>query len=279
MVGRNFSASRSPNDDMSTTTIRAVEQSCLICMDREAAVPFSYDFVQFLSDLEQQRNLAMQQSMHAAAMQNAIEKHQDNGARPSQELQDALKLARKANLHYNTRTRKKPTPAQLLHQHAMPHDRRGRAAHHARRAIRARAGCGVGRPSTVYSCNPYRVYALRSGPPVRQAAPACGGPFQHWGPFRRVLIHRGDVIRVDDVEDPAVSGARRVVSRWKVEGDPGATRLVDVHVERKCASHASRSYTYTGAPSSSPHFHLAASGLSCEAVQLISHGSQRASSR
>ena len=154
-----------------------------------------------------------------------------------------------------------------------------RAAHHARRAIRARAGCGVGRPSTVYSCNPYRVYALRSGPPVRQAAPACGGPFQHWGPFRRVLIHRGDVIRVDDVEDPAVSGARRVVSRWKVEGDPGATRLVDVHVERKCASHASRSYTYTGAPSSSPHFHLVASGLSCEAVQLISHGSQRASSR
>ena len=122
-------------DELSAYTVRAAEKTTLVSMPRENALQFSYDFVQFGELLTQRRQLLMQNSMHAVALQQAIEKHQDDAAHPSQELADALRLAKKANLHYRGAARVVAQQARAHHPHSPPRAMRGRVADQARKTM------------------------------------------------------------------------------------------------------------------------------------------------
>ena len=134
-AGQSLAAGSAELEDLSTVTVRTAERCCLLCMRSEAAVQFAQDFVTFGELLVQRRQLLMQKSMHAVAMQQAIEKHQQDTAHPSQELQDALRLAKKANLQYSgvklTESRSQPPP----HPHSPHAKNRNKAAEQARKAM------------------------------------------------------------------------------------------------------------------------------------------------
>ena len=53
------------------------------------------DFPDFTEHIAQRKHLLMQKSMRSVAIKHAIEKHQEDVARPSKELEEALQLAKK----------------------------------------------------------------------------------------------------------------------------------------------------------------------------------------
>ena len=122
--------------EISGTTVRAAEKTSVLRLPRDASARLSYDMPQFLDMLIQRRHLLMQNSMHAVALQHAIEKHTADKAHPSKELQEALKLARKANIQYNSKRLKEfVSNAPPPHPHSPMRAQRGKAAEHARKTL------------------------------------------------------------------------------------------------------------------------------------------------
>ena len=112
-------------DDPSPTSIRATERSCVLALKRDSLTAFLAAFPTFRDLLIQRQHLAIKTTMHEIAVQQAIEKHQDDRAHPSRELQEALSLARTPNLHYiNKRYRAPPEPAPHPHAPSRPQRRR-----------------------------------------------------------------------------------------------------------------------------------------------------------
>jgi len=120
-------------DGVGPVSVRAVERTCLICLNAADAASFLQDMPDFGDQMQQRRQVLMQTSMHAVAMQQAIEKHRDDKKHPSRELKEALQLAKLPTVPVNPRF--KPVPAATPHPHSAPRLTRGRVAEQAQRMM------------------------------------------------------------------------------------------------------------------------------------------------
>ena len=128
--------------ELSGSSFRAINRTCLLTMSRADGVRFASDLPDWGERMRQRRHLLLQASMHAAAMQQAMEKHQEDVARPSTELRDALALAKAstaadAGTPGTARDREgTPKPPPPAHPHAPPRVARGKVADQAQRIVK-----------------------------------------------------------------------------------------------------------------------------------------------
>ena len=120
-------------EELSRLTARAVDRACVLCIDRANAAQFATDLPEFEELMLKRRHLLLQRGMHALAMQQAIEKHQDDAKHPSEELQEALRLARKSQSQETTSSRRRSLPSP--HPHVPSRQRPSWVAEEARRAM------------------------------------------------------------------------------------------------------------------------------------------------
>lgn len=137
LSGERARPARGQPEELSPTTVRAAERTCVLALERERVADFLADFAGFRDLLVQRRHLTITTTMHQIAVQQAIEKHQQDVAHPSREMQEAMRLARTPNLQFvpkRYRQPSEPTPHPAL---GMSRAQRGKASEQALTAMLA----------------------------------------------------------------------------------------------------------------------------------------------